>query len=95
MRTLWALAMGPPLGNDGGPVIAGLFYFYAAGTLVPKDTFTQATGSTTHTNPVELDIYGRAAIFLADDGAYDIVFKTPAGVQIWALNSIIAAAPAV
>lgn len=56
---------------SGGAALAGGFvYTYAAGTLTPKATYTDFSGTTPHTNPIVLDSSGSASIWL--DGNYKI-----------------------
>lgn len=100
MLTLFGLSITQPLNNAGGIVPGGLITFYSAGTLVLKNTFADADGDTANDNPVELDGYGRAVIFLDNDGAYDIVFRGPninnvpaTGPTYWTLESVVAARP--
>lgn len=67
--------------NNGEPLSGGKIYTYTAGgTSTPKDTYTDASGSTPASNPVILDSEGRAAIWL--DGTYYISVKTSADVLI-------------
>lgn len=95
MRTLLGLSIFQPLDDDGAIVPQGRLHTYIVGTTTPKDTYLQASGGSAHANPVVLDGAGRATIFLADDGAYDMVLTDADGATIWTLTSIIAAAPVV
>lgn len=61
------------LDNNNVPLAGGKLYTYAAGTNTPKATYTTAAGNIENTNPVELDSYGRAIIFL--DGSYKFALK--------------------
>lgn len=64
------------------PLSGGLMYFYAPGTLNLKDTYTDETAATPNANPVELSAGGlEPNIFL--DGAYRVILKDSANVQIW------------
>jgi len=56
--------------NDGAPLAGGKVYFYEAGTSTPKDTYTNSGAGTPNTNPVILDAYGSAPIWLV--GTYKI-----------------------
>ncbi len=62
------------------PLVFGRVYFYEAGTTTPKDTFTDATGTTPNTNPVILNARGEADIWLGG-GAYKMVVTDALGVQ--------------
>lgn len=53
---------------NGSLLVGGRLYTYAAGTTTPLATYTDSTGNTAHTNPIELDSTGRVpggAIWLA------------------------------
>lgn len=54
--------------NAGAPLANGKLYTYAAGTTTPKATYTTAAGDIELPNPVILDAYGRAVIFIT--GSY-------------------------
>lgn len=96
MLTLFGGTITQPLSDTGSIVVGGKLYFYVAGSpSTPKDTYADADGDTANSNPVELDGAGRAVIFLADDGAYDIEFQDADGNTLWTLTSVVAAAPVV
>lgn len=85
-----------PLDNDGHIVPGGKLTFYETGTLVKKDTWSDAGGVTLNSNPVVLDLdTGRAFIFLDNDGAYDVIFTDEDDVEIWSLTAFIPYAPVV
>lgn len=44
---------------NGSLLVGGRLYTYAAGTTTPLATYTDSTGNTAHTNPIELDSAGR------------------------------------
>ena len=75
---------------NGLPLAGGLLYTYAAGTLTPLATFTDAGGLSSNTNPVVLDSAGRADVFLGT-AAYRMILKTALGVTIWDEDNIVAA----
>lgn len=95
LLTLFGGTIQQPLNNAGAPEPVGTLTFYATGTLNLKTVYHDAHGSTPWTNPVTLDAYGRATVFLNNDAAYDIVFKTRLGVTVWTLTAVVAAKPAV
>lgn len=66
--------------DNGDPLAGGFVYFYSAGTLTPKDTYTSSTGLTANSNPVELDSAGRAAIW--GTGSYKVIVKDALGATI-------------
>jgi len=48
--------------NDSGVILSGgKLYSYAAGTTTPQTTYTSASGSTAHSNPIILNSAGRVA----------------------------------
>ena len=67
-------------GTPVRPLVGGKVYFYEAGTTTPKDTYTDATGLVSNTNPVILDARGEADIWLGD-GAYKMVVTDEDDVQ--------------
>jgi hypothetical protein len=56
--------------NNGNPLAGGKICTYVSGSSTPKFTYSDADGTTENTNPVILDAYGRATIYL--DGTYKI-----------------------
>ncbi len=66
--------------NNGDPLSGGKLYTYAAGTLTPKATYTTEAGDIESPNPVVLDAYGRARIFIT--GSYKYVLHDANDVPI-------------
>lgn len=66
--------------NDGTVAAGGKLYTYSAGTLNPKNTFTDAAGTVPHQNPIILDAKGEAVIFW--EGAYKVDLKAFDGTQV-------------
>lgn len=96
MFTLFSLGMTAPLDNSGSIVPGGRLTFREAGLETLKTVYADADGDVALSNPVVLNGYGRAAIYLNTDGAYDVEFHDADGeVLIWSLENVIAAAPAV
>jgi hypothetical protein len=62
----------------GNPLAGGLVYTYAAGTLTPKATYSDAAGGTPNSNPVVLDSTGTATIRLGS-GAYKFIINDSSG----------------
>lgn len=57
-------------GNNGLPLNGGYLYTYVTGTPgVQKATYSDYSGTTANTNPIILDAYGRASVWLST-GAY-------------------------
>ena len=76
------------LTDAGAPLNGGKVYFYIPGTTTDKDTYTDQGGTVANANPVILDAYGRAEIWLGDDEFYDVVLKTSADVTVWSIDNI-------
>lgn len=95
MLTLLGMSIFQPLSDTGAIIPAGTVEFYETGTATPKDVFHDAEGLAPWDFPVTLDGNGRAIIFLNTDAAYDIVLKNADGAELWTLEKVIAAAPAV
>lgn len=74
------------LDGNGDPLVGGKVYFYEAGTLTPKDTFTDESGASANTNPVILDSEGYADIW--GSGSYKIVITDSADVTISTTDNI-------
>lgn len=67
MTTPFYSSFNPILGNNGTPLVAGLMNFYEPGTTDYKPVYADAGSITELTNPVVLDGYGRATVFLSGD----------------------------
>lgn len=76
--------------NDGNPLSNGLIYTYAAGTAfsVPKATYTDSTGNTQMSNPIQLDSAGRSVWWLI--GSYGYVVKDSLGNTIRTTDNVTA-----
>jgi len=77
--------------NNGNPLSGGKLFSYAAGTTTPQATYTSASGSTAHTNPIVLDSAGRVAtgeIWLTAGENYKFVLKTSTEVTIATWDNI-------
>lgn len=60
--------------SDGDPLFLGKLYTYAAGTDTPLATYTTSVGNVENTNPVILDAYGSASVWLGSS-LYKMVLK--------------------
>ena len=77
--------------NNGNILSGGKLYSYAAGTTTPQITYTSASGSTAHTNPIILNSAGRIAtgeIWLTAGSNYKFVLYTSADVLIATWDNI-------
>jgi len=75
-------------GTDGLPLVGGKIYTYAAGTSTPIATYTDYTANTANTNPIILDSYGQANIWLINTTTYKFVVKTAADVLLYTVVNI-------
>ena len=75
-------------GSDGLPLVGGKLYTYAAGTTTPLATYTDYTGTTQNTNPVILDSYGQANVWIPDTTSYKYVLKTSADVTLYTVDYV-------
>ena len=78
--------------NDSGVILSGgKLYSYAAGTTTPQTTYTSASGSTAHTNPIILNSAGRVAtgeIWLTAGSNYKFVLYNSTNVLIATWDNI-------
>lgn len=58
--------------RTGAPLEGGLVYTYARGTTTLQATYTDRTLTVANTNPVVLDEFGRASIWMPDNLAYTV-----------------------
>jgi len=75
-------------GSDGLPLVGGKIYTYAAGTSTPIATYTDSTANTANTNPIILDSYGQANIWLLNTTGYKFVVKTSTDVPLYTVDNI-------
>jgi hypothetical protein len=73
--------------GTGEPAVGWKVYTYAAGTSVPKPTYTDYGKTGMNTNPVILDARGMGDIWL--DGAYKIVLKDENDVLICTQDNVV------
>lgn len=71
--------------NSGEPLAGGKVFSYAAGTNSNKDLYTASDKSSSATNPLILDAYGRAQVWA--DGAYKFVVKTSTDTTLYTLDN--------
>lgn len=68
-------------------LIGGKLYTYDPGTLNDRLTYQDAAATTPHTNPIILDSFGEAEIFIVGDTKF--VLKDSDDVQIWSQDSTV------
>lgn len=73
--------------NNGEPLGGGKVYTYNAGTTTPVSLFTASDKSTSATNPLILDAYGKAQVWA--DGRYKFVIKTSADVTLYTFDNLL------
>jgi len=76
-------------GSDGAPLVGGKIYTYLAGTSTPTATYTDYTAGTANTNPIILDSYGQANIWLLSTVSYKFIVKTSTEVLLYTVDNII------
>ena len=77
--------------NNGVILSGGKIYTYAAGTTTPQITYTSASGTTAHTNPIILDSAGRVPggeIWLTDGLVYKFVIETATSILLGTYDNI-------
>lgn len=73
--------------NNGLPLNGGFVFTYAAGTSTPLATYTDYTGNTANSNPVQLDSSGRPVFGLwYSSSLYKIVVTDRNGVQLYSVD---------
>lgn len=75
-------------GSDGLPLVGGKIYTYAAGTSTPIATYTDYYATTANTNPIILDSFGQANIWLINTTSYKFIVKTAAEVTLYTVDNI-------
>lgn len=75
-------------GTDGAPLVGGKIYTYAAGTSTPIATYTDFGAGTANTNPIILDSYGQANIWLLSTYSYKFVVKDATDVLLYTVDNI-------
>jgi len=72
--------------NGDKPLAFGKVYTYAAGTNIPKPTYTSEDETVVNPNPVILNAEGYADIYL--DGSYKVVVKDEDDVEVWTADPV-------
>jgi hypothetical protein len=75
-------------GSDGAPLVGGKIYTYLAGTSTPATTYTDYSAGTANTNPIILDSFGQANIWLLSSTSYKFVVKTATDVLLYTVDNI-------
>lgn len=78
--------------NQAGlPLVGGQLFSYVAGTTTPTATYTDETGATPNTNPVVLDAYGSANVWMTN-GSYKFVLEDSVGNVIFTQDQVLSPA---
>lgn len=75
--------------NDGNPAAGYFLFTYIAGTSTPLETYSDSLLTTPNADPVELDAYGRATVFLQPGIAYKFVLTDPDNTLIWTEDDVV------
>ena len=75
--------------TNGGFLVGGQVFTYAAGTSTPIATWTDSTATVPNSNPVILDSRGSAAIYLLPNVVYKMVLEDAASNIIWSVDNIV------
>jgi len=75
-------------GSDGAPLVGGKIYTYLAGTSTPATTYTDYSAGTANTNPIILDSYGQANIWLLSTVSYKFIVRTSTEVLLYTVDNI-------
>lgn len=76
------------LDDAGAPVAGGTLYFYETGTLTPRDVYGEKALTTNLGSTELLDSGGRQVNDIWLDGAYTVILKDAAGVQVWSRDNV-------
>lgn len=71
----------------GAPCAGCSLFSYAAGTTTPLATYVDASGTSTNTNPIILDVAGGANIWFGTN-SYKFVLKDTSGATIWTVDQV-------
>jgi hypothetical protein len=75
-------------GSDGAPLVGGKIYTYLAGTSTPATTYTDFGAGTANTNPIILDSFGQANIWLLSSTSYKFIVRTATDVLLYTVDNI-------
>lgn len=69
--------------SNGDPLSGGKLSFYSSGTLVAKNTYSNAALTVANANPVVADSAGRFGNIFLEAGTYRVILKDSNDVTIW------------
>lgn len=70
---------------NGEPLAAGKIYTYEVGTTTPKTTYEDADMSSEHENPIILDSFGEATIYINGDTKFVVTDSADAQIRTYPL----------
>jgi hypothetical protein len=77
------------LDSNGNPWAGAKLYTYETGTTTPKTSWTDATRATPNLNPIILDSYGQADVWIDSVGGnYRLKLVDPEGNTIWTVDEV-------
>jgi hypothetical protein len=80
-RFQWATSAGPAVGYK--------LYTYVAGTSTPQATYVDSTQTTQNTNPIILDSYGSASVWLVLGQTYKLILQDQNGNPVYSQDQIV------
>jgi len=72
--------------TTAAPLAGGKLWSYNPGTETLKNTYSDSGLTTPNTNPVILDSYGEASVYLS--GSTKLILKTSADVSVWTMDNV-------
>jgi len=78
--------------NNGVMLAGGQLFSYVAGTTTPQVTYSNQ-GGTTNTNPVILDAYGYADVWIDPSKSYKLVLEDANNNLLWTVDNVNGTSP--
>lgn len=73
---------------SGLPLSGGKLYTYEAGTTTPQITYTDATETSSNTNPIILDANGECDLWMGGAKSYKVKLTDSADVEQWTVDNV-------
>lgn len=74
--------------NNGNPLSGAKLYAYDAGTVTPKNTYSDTGLTTPNSNPIVADSAGRFGTIFLTTGNYKFELRTSADVVVWTQDNV-------
>ncbi len=84
MTTLILNSQFKQFGTNGEPLAAGKIYTYVVGTTTPKVTYQDKAKTAAHTNPIILDSWGEATIWIDGDTKFVVTDSDDVTIRTYA-----------